>query len=343
MSLLDDTKKILLQNSIRPQKKLGQHFLVNEEILNQIISAAQLSKEDTVLEIGAGIGILTSQLVPLVSKVIAVEIAPVLINILNQELAGYTNVLIIKEDILKVNLSELLDRKDQRLKTKDQRLKIEEEDRRQKTEDRLRISDLNIESRVPSSESRVPSSESRVPSPESRFSAEKKIKVVANLPYYIVTPVIIHLLQAKENFSTLILMVQKEVGDRILAKPGSKTYGALSILVQYHCQVERICEVSRQCFYPHPQVDSVVLRLNILDRPSISVKDEQFFFKLVRAAFSKRRKMLINAISDVGISKERLTESLVENKIDPKRRGETLTLEEFGRLSDFLKEVESSK
>ncbi|MEW6619849.1 MAG: 16S rRNA (adenine(1518)-N(6)/adenine(1519)-N(6))-dimethyltransferase RsmA [bacterium] len=309
MSLLDDTKKILLQNNIRPQKKLGQHFLVNEGILKQIISAAQLSKEDTVLEIGAGIGILTSQLVPLVSKVIAVEIAPVLINILNQELAGYTNVLVIKEDILKVNLSEVLDREDQRQRTEDKR--------------------------------QTPP-ESRVPSPEPRFSAEKKIKVVANLPYYIVTPVIGHLLEAKENFSTLILMVQKEVGDRILAKPGTKIYGALSVLVQYHCYVERICEVSRQCFYPQPQVDSVVLRLNILDRPSISVKDEQFFFKVVRAAFSKRRKMLINAISDIGMSKDKLAKALAELGIDSKRRGETLTLAEFGRVSEFLKETADS-
>ncbi|MEW6095324.1 MAG: rRNA adenine dimethyltransferase family protein [bacterium] len=313
MSLLEDTKKVLLQNNIRPQKKLGQHFLVNEEILQQIISAAQLSKEDTVLEIGAGIGILTSQLVPLVSKVIAVEIDPVLINILNQELSGYTNVLVIKDDILKVNLSELLDREDQRQRAEDKR-------------------------QTPP-EPRAPSPEPRVPSPESRFSTEKKVKVIANLPYYIVTPVIIHLLQAKENFLRLILMVQKEVGNRILAKPGTKTYGALSVLVQYHCYVERICEVSRQCFYPHPQVDSVVLRLNILDRPSISVKDEQFFFKVVRAAFSKRRKMLINAISDIGISKDKLVKVLGEAGIDTKRRGETLSLEEFGRLSDFLKEL----
>lgn len=275
MSILTQTREVLSRNNIRPNKRLGQHFLINEEILKHIILAAKLSQNDVVLEIGAGIGVLTTQLVPLVSKIIAIEIDATLINILKQELAGYSNVLLIKNDILKVNLSEI-----------DQR---------------------------------------------------PKIKVIANLPYYIVTPVIMHLLQAKQNFSTLILMVQKEVGERILAKPGSKIYGALSIFVQYYTQVERICEVSRQCFFPQPKIDSVVLKLNVLQSPAISVEDEQFFFKIVRAAFSKRRKMLINAISDIGIGKDKLANALREVKIDPKRRGETLSLEEFGRISDLLK------
>lgn len=274
MSLLNDTKKILSQNNIRPKKGLGQHFLVDEGVLRQIISAGQLSQNDAVLEIGAGIGIVTTQLVPLVSKVIAVEIDPVLINILNQELAGYTNALVIKEDILRLNLSEV--------------------------------------------------------------AKEGKVKVIANLPYYIVTPVISHLLEAKENFSTLILMVQKEVGDRICAKPGPKEYGALSVFAQYHSRIELICQVSRECFFPQPKVDSVILRLNVLEKPSVSVKDEQFFFKVVKGAFSKRRKMLINALSDIGVGKETLAKVLAEANIDPKRRGETLSLEEFGRVSNLL-------
>jgi len=282
MSLIRDTKKILAENNIRPKKRLGQHFLVEEKVLHQIITAAQLSPDDVVLEIGAGIGILTTQLVPLVSKIIAIEIDPILIKILTQELAGYTNVLVIKEDILKVNLFELL-------------------------------------------------------------GGNKRVKVIANLPYYIVTPVILHLLQAKENFSTLILMVQKEVGNRILANSGLKTYGALSIFVQYHSQVERICEVNRQYFFPQPKVDSVVLRLNILQTPAVSVKDEQFFFKVVRVAFAKRRKMLINTLSEIGVSKDRLTKVLVEAGIDLKRRGETLSLEEFGRVSDLLRETLMSR
>lgn len=273
MSLLRDTKRILTQNNIKPKKRLGQHFLIDEKIVNYIITAAELSHDDVVLEIGAGIGILTTQLVPLVSKVIAIEIDPVLINILRQELAGYANVSVIKNDILKVKLSEF---------------------------------------------------------------GQGKIKVIANLPYYIVTPVIFHLLQTKENFSILTLMVQHEVGNRILAKPGSKIYGALSVFVQYHTKVESICQVSRECFFPQPKVDSVVLKLNVLDAPAISVKDEQLFFQVVRAAFSKRRKMLINALLDIGIGKDRLAEVLIEAKIDSKRRGETLSLEKFGRLSDLL-------
>ncbi|MFH1562348.1 MAG: 16S rRNA (adenine(1518)-N(6)/adenine(1519)-N(6))-dimethyltransferase RsmA [Nitrospirota bacterium] len=275
MSLLRNTKKILIQNNIRPKKGLGQHFLVDNHVLNQIITAAELSKDDVVLEIGAGMGILTTQLVPLTAKVVAIEIDPVLINILRSELAGYENVILIKDDILKVNLSEL-------------------------------------------------------------FKAEGKVKVIANLPYYIVTPVIFHLLQAKENFSTLILMVQKEVGDRIVAKPGSKIYGTLSVSVQYHTKAELICHVRSECFSPQPKVDSVVLRLDVLEAPAISVKDEQFFFKVVKGAFSKRRKMLINAISDLGISKDTLADVISEAKIDLKRRGETLSLEEFGKLSDLL-------
>jgi 16S rRNA (adenine1518-N6/adenine1519-N6)-dimethyltransferase len=275
MSLLEDTKKVLAKNKIRPKKKLAQHFLINEEIVKQIITAAELSQEDIVLEIGAGIGILTTQLVPLVLKIIAVEIDPNLINILKQEIAGYNNVLLIKDDILKVDLSN--------------------------------------------------------------FKQEKKIKVIANLPYYIVTPVILHLLQAKENLSTLILMVQKEVGDRILAKPGSKTYGALSIFVQYHTEVKLVCGVNKECFFPKPKVDSVVLKLNILESPAISVKDEKFFFQVVRSAFSKRRKMLINAIpSNLRISKDKLAKVFNECGIDYKRRAETLSLEEFGKISELL-------
>ncbi|MDI6735785.1 MAG: 16S rRNA (adenine(1518)-N(6)/adenine(1519)-N(6))-dimethyltransferase RsmA [bacterium] len=278
MTLLTETKRILRQNNIRPKKGLGQHFLIDEQVVKQIISAAELSRDDVVLEIGAGIGILTTQLVPLVAKVMAIEIDPNLINILHQELAGYNNVLVIKDDILKVKLAEL-------------------------------------------------------------FKGEGKVKVIANLPYYIVTPVITHLLQAKENFSTLILMVQKEVGERICAPPGTKEYGALSVFAQYHSRIELICQVSRECFSPQPKVDSVVLRLDILDTPAISVNNEQFFFKVVKGAFSKRRKMLINAISDIGISKDRLAEVLVEARIDLKRRGETLSLEEFGRVSDLLREM----
>lgn len=276
MSLLSDTKKILALHNIKPKKRLGQHFLIDKEVVKQIITATRLSQDDIILEIGAGIGVLTSQLVPLASKVIAVEIDPVLVNILKQELAGYTNVLIIEDDILKGQVLDILK------------------------------------------------------------GLTTRIKVVANLPYYIVTPTILHLLQSKEKFSTLILMVQKEVGNRILAKPGSKAYGALSVFVQYHTQIERICEVSKECFFPRPKVDSVVLRLNVLESPTITVKNEQFFFKLVRSAFSKRRKMLINAISNIDISKDRLLKVLDEVGIDPKRRGETLSLEEFGKISDLL-------
>lgn len=276
MSLLTQTKEVLAKNKIRPNKRLGQHFLINEGILQQIILAAKLSKNDVVLEIGAGIGVLTAQLVPLVSKIIAIEIDPTLINVLRQELAGYTNVLLIKDDILKVNLAGLGEQ------------------------------------------------------------TSPKIKVIANLPYYIVTPVIMHLLEAKEKFSTLILMVQKEVGNRIMAQPGSKTYGALSVWVQYHAQVERICEVSNQYFFPQPKVDSVVLKLKGLDSPAISVQEEQLFFKVVRAAFSKRRKILINTLTSLGISKDKLNNALLESGIDLKRRGETLSLEEFGRISNAL-------
>ena len=312
MTLFTDTKRILRQNNIRPKKGLGQHFLVDEQVVNQIILAAELSKDDVVLEIGAGIGVLTTQLVSLVSKVIAIEIDSSLINILHQELqvynlvAGYNNVLVIKDDILKVNLTELF----------------------------TDIQPVGFEVQ----NSGFANPEPRTPNPESlQHGKEKgKVKVIANLPYYIVTPVIAHLLQAKENFSTLILMVQKEVGERICATPGTKKYGALSVFVQYHSRIEMICQVSSECFSPQPKVDSVVLRLDILDTPAVSVKDEQFFFKVVKAAFSKRRKMLINAILDIGISKDILVKVLGEAGVDPKRRGETLSLEEFGRLSDLL-------
>ncbi len=287
MTLFTDTKRTLQQNNIRAKKGLGQHFLIDEQVIKHIIHAAELSRDDVVLEIGAGIGVLTTQLVPLVAKVIAIEIDSSLINILHQKLVSYNNVLLFKDDILKVNMGEL-------------------------------FAGLQPGTGLQPGK------------------GEGKIKVIANLPYYIVTPIISHLLQAKENFSTIVLMVQKEVGERLCASPGTKQYGALSVFVQYHSRIEMICEVSRECFFPEPKVDSVILRLDILDTPAIVVKNEQFFFKVVKASFSKRRKMLLNALSDIGIGKDRLVEILGEAKIDLKRRGETLSLEEFGRVSDLL-------
>lgn len=165
---------------------------------------------------------------------------------------------------------------------------------------------------------------------------EKSVKLVANLPYYVTTPIIVKLLKEKYNFKSLTIMIQKEVAERMDAEPGNKDYGSLSLLVQYYCNTKIIRKVPPQCFIPRPKVDSIVIRLDRLDEPKVKVENEKLFFEVIRSSFNMRRKTLWNGVKNIGLSKEKLELAFKEAGIDPKRRGETLTIEEFAVLSDKI-------
>jgi 16S rRNA (adenine1518-N6/adenine1519-N6)-dimethyltransferase len=250
------------------KKHLGQNFLFDPLILDNIIQASGLSGEDTVVEIGPGPGRLTRKLAEIVKRLIAIELDPELYERLKGDFIAYSNVEIIHADALKFP-----------------------------------------------------------------FETIGKFKVVANIPYYITTPIIFRLLEAREYLQSMTLTTQKEVAERIAAEPGGKDYGVLTIMIQYFAQAELMFIIPKEAFRPVPKVDSAVVHMKILERPSVMVRDEKMFFRLVRTAFSQRRKTLSNSLK--GIS-DNIKDVLLQSGIDPQRRPETLSLEEFARLSDFL-------
>lgn len=275
-----NTKELLKQFEFHMNKRLGQNFLVNKDILDKIIQGAELTKEDYVLEIGPGMGSMTQKLCESVGKVVAIEIDKKLIPVLNVTLSEYNNVKVINHDVLRVDLKALL---------------------------------------------------------EEHFGT-KAVKVVANLPYYITTPIIMKLLEERLNLSSITIMVQKEVGDRIKAVPGGKVYGALSVAVQYYAKPSQLLLVPPDSFIPKPEVDSIVLKLDILSKPAVQVQDEKLFFRVVKSAFGQRRKTLLNALTagNMGLTKEQLKQMLASVGIDENRRGETLSLQEFANITNEL-------
>ncbi len=264
------------------QKKYGQNFLIDSSMLEKIIREAGITKEDTVLEIGPGIGTMTQYLCEGAKKVIAVEIDKNLIPILTEDtLAAYDNVKIINEDILKLDINRL----------------VEEENN------------------------------------------GKPIKVVANLPYYITTPIIMGLFESHVPIESITIMVQKEVADRMQVGPGTKDYGALSLAVQYYAKPEIVAVVPPECFIPRPNVSSAVIRLTRHQAPPVAVDNEKQMFALIRAAFNQRRKTLTNSINnspDLNFSKESVEKALEQMELSSTVRGEALTLEQFARLSNLL-------
>lgn len=269
------TKDIVKRYGFKFSKRLGQNFLIDNSVLEDIIDSANVSPDDVVLEIGPGVGTLTRELLKKAKKVYAVELDSTLIPILKEELKEFNNLELINEDVLKLDLSELI-------------------------------------------------------------KGESNVKVAANLPYYVTTPIVLKLLNENLNFESLTVMIQKEVGERMAAEPNCKEYGSLSVLVQYYCNIQVIRKVSPKCFIPSPKVDSMVIKLTKLPVPSIKVRDKNLFFKIVRLSFNMRRKTLWNALKPLNIDKVELQKAFQNCNIDPKRRGETLSLDEFGRLSDFI-------
>lgn len=278
-----NTIEILQKYQFSFQKKFGQNFLIDTHVLDKIIRAAEITKEDMVLEIGPGIGTMTQYLAEAAGKVIAVEIDRNLIPILSETLSMYDNVRIINEDVLKLDIRKL----------------AEEENQGQ------------------------------------------PIKVVANLPYYITTPIIMGLFEGQVPVESITVMVQKEVADRMQTGPGSKDYGALSLAVQYYAKPYIVANVPPNCFMPRPKVGSAVIRLTRHDTPPVQVKDEGMMFEIIRASFNQRRKTLANGLNNssrLSYPKEVIAEAVEKLGKGPSIRGEALTLEEFARLSDILSE-----
>lgn len=276
-----NTIEILKKYNFTFQKKYGQNFLIDTHVLDKIIRAAGIQKEDFVLEIGPGIGTMTQYLAQAAGKVAAVEIDRALIPILEDTLSGYGNVRIINKDVLKMDLGKL----------------AEEE------------------------------------------SGGKPMKVVANLPYYITTPIIMGLFEKHIPIESITVMVQKEVADRMQAAPGTKDYGALSLAVQYYAEPYIAAFVPPNCFMPRPKVGSAVIRLNCHKKPPVWVKDEELLFRIIRASFNQRRKTLANGLSnapDLAVSKELIIDSIKKMGKGASVRGETLTLEEFAGLSNYM-------
>ena len=265
------------------QKKFGQNFLIDTHVLDKIIRAAQIGKDDVVLEIGPGIGTMTQYLACAAKKVIAVEIDRALIPILEDTLSGYDNVRIINEDVLKVDIAKL----------------AEEE------------------------------------------NGGNPIKVVANLPYYITTPIIMGLFENHVPMKSITVMVQREVADRMQAGPGTKDYGALSLAVRYYANPYIVANVPPNCFMPRPKVGSAVIRLERYEKPPVEVKDEKLMFRLIRASFNQRRKTLANGLKnsqELDFEKEVIEEAILQLGKGASVRGEALTLEQFAALSNALAE-----
>ena len=276
-----NTIEILQKYQFNFQKKFGQNFLIDTHVLEKIVSAAEVTKDDLVLEIGPGIGTLTQYLCEAAREVVAVEIDRNLIPILEDTLSAYDNVTVLNEDILKVDLNQLVEER----------------------------------------------------------NGGRPIKVVANLPYYITTPIIMGLFESHVPLQSITVMIQKEVADRMKAAPGTKDYGALSLAVQYYSDTYLAANVPPNCFMPRPNVGSAVIRLTRHDECPVAVKDEAFMFKLVKASFGQRRKTLVNGLSnspELTLSKEAILAALEEMGLSATVRGETLSLEQFAKLSDLL-------
>ena len=281
LGIPQNTIEILQKYHFNFQKKYGQNFLIDTGVLDRIITAAEITKENCVLEIGPGIGTMTQYLAERAGEVVAVEIDQNLIPILKETLAAYDNVTVIQDDILKVDVRKIVEEK----------------------------------------------------------NGGKPIKVVANLPYYITTPIIMGLFEKHIPLKSITIMVQKEVAERMQVGPGTKDYGALSLAVQYYAKPEIVANVPPNCFIPRPNVGSAVIRLTRYEEPPVKTGNEEKMFALIRASFNQRRKTLVNGLTNapgLGLAKEQITEALEQMGLTATIRGEALTLEQFASLSDKL-------
>lgn len=273
---MPNPRTILAKYQIRPLKRLGQSFLADPNIMRKIIEVSDIRRDETVVEIGAGLGVMTALLARKAERVIALEIDRALIPVLHEELKKYDNVEILHVDVLKF---------------------------------------------------------------EFRSRGGVTIKVIGNIPYNISSQILFRLIQVRDHISAMVLMFQKEVAERLVAGPGTKTYGILSVLVRLYTDASIVLNVPPQCFYPRPRVESAVIRMNIRKKPLVDVDDDAFLQTLVRSAFSKRRKTLLNNLRDlsrIGLRNETVLNILESLGIDPARRAETLSPEDFAHLSNAI-------
>lgn len=279
LGIPQNTIAVLQKYHFNFQKKFGQNFLIDPHVLEKIVEAAGVTKDDFVLEIGPGIGTMTQYLCENAREVTAVEIDTNLIPILEDTLSAYDNVTVINQDILKLDIAKLAMER----------------------------------------------------------NGGKPIKVVANLPYYITTPIIMGLFENHVPISSITIMVQKEVADRMQVGPGTKDYGALSLAVQYYAKPQIIANVPPNCFMPRPKVGSAVIQLVRYEEPPVQVENEKLMFRLIRASFNQRRKTLINGLKnsqELDFSKEEIEKAMAETGIPANVRGEALTLKEFADLAN---------
>jgi 16S rRNA (adenine1518-N6/adenine1519-N6)-dimethyltransferase len=303
-ALPSDTAALLRAHGLRPRKRWGQNFLCDQNVLDRIVKAAALQSGDHVLEIGPGLGALTRTLAAASAQVTAVEIDPLLEPLLKETLAGLDHVRLVFADFLKLDIPALLDE--------------------------MGIAAVGPK-RLPGTVSIEPRRDRAIASP-----LPPQITVVANIPYYITSPIIAKLFEHKERISRIVLTVQQEVADRLVALPGTEAYGSMSVFAQFHSTVEVIGKVSRHVFLPQPDVDSAIVRITPLVPGKVNVKDENRFFQIVHAAFGQRRKTIANALAGarIGMDRESAARLLGATGIDPVRRGETLSLDEFARLAN---------
>ncbi len=276
------TKEILKKYGFSFKKSLGQNFLIDTNVLNNIVDCAGLETSSGAIEIGPGIGALTEQIAKRCEKVVAFEIDQRLLPILNETLAPYPHVNIVHSDVLKADIHSVI---------------------------------------------------------KENFKEGQDLMVVANLPYYVTTPILLKLLEEKLPIRGIVVMIQKEVAERIAAKPGTKEYGSLSIATQYYAEATTELIVPKTVFVPQPNVDSAVLKLTLRSEPAVDLEDESFFFQLVKASFAQRRKTLMNNLTHnlfTKNEKEKLELKMQECGIDPSRRGETLSMDEFAALANAL-------
>lgn len=280
MNAYTETRDILKKYNISANKKLGQNFLIDDEVIDGIISASNVNKNDLVVEIGPGLGTLTKRLLDNAGKVICIELDTRMIDILNDRFKFYDNFEVINEDVLKVDLNKLIN--------------------------------------------------------ENKNEELKTAKIVANLPYYITTPIVMKLLEDKLDIESITVMVQKEVADRLVDVPGGKNSGAITYGVNYYTKPEKLINVPNTAFIPAPEVNSSVIKLNVLDKPSVNVKDEELLFKIIKMAFMQKRKTLLNGLTNGNLaSKDEIEKMLVDLGFDLRIRGEKLSLEDFAKIAHY--------
>ena len=282
-NILEETRFIMKKYNIKANKNLGQNFLINEEVVTNIVDCSNIDKQDLVIEIGPGLGTLTKYLLEKAGKVICIELDTKMLQILKDRFTLYNNFELINNDVLKVDLKNIIEK--------------------EKSEGKI-----------------------------------KNVKIVANLPYYITTPIIMKLLEEELELESITVMIQKEVADRLIATPGEKNTGAITYSVYYYADSEAIMEVPNSSFIPEPEVTSKVIKLNIRKEPAVKPKDKEKMFKIIKYAFMQKRKTLLNSLTNNGVFKNKTQGTEILNSLGIKEnvRPEELTLEQFEKISNIL-------